>query len=114
MVKCQGGGDAEDIYQSDFQEEEPAQWQQLIVAKPRGSKAGPEEKEKQEHNPGEENKKRDQSKKTNGRTSRNSWKMPAPEEKGYDNGGPSDHGGILAEEEESELHRAVFSMITAD
>src|SRR6266487_2902542 len=42
------------------------------------------------------------------------WKMPAAEEQGHDNGRASDHGGVFAEKEKRELHRAVFGVITAD
>ena len=40
--------------------------------------------------------------------------MPAAEEERHDDGRAGDHGGVFAEEKESELHRAVFGVITAD
>jgi|SRR5690349_15480949 hypothetical protein len=114
MEERQDGGDAEDIDEGDFKEEDPAQSHQLIVAEARESKSDPDENEKQDHNFGEENKDVNETKNPAMRTVGNSWKMPAAEEKGDDNGGPGDHSGVLAEKEESELHRAVFGMITAD
>src|SRR5438552_803569 len=41
-------------------------------------------------------------------------KMPAPKEKGNDNGGASNHGSVLPKEKESKLHRAVFGVIASD
>ena len=40
--------------------------------------------------------------------------MPAAEEERHDDGGAGDHGRVFAEEEERELHRAVFGVIAAD
>ena len=114
MEERQDGGDAEDIDEGDFKEEDPAQSHQLIVAEARESKANPDENEEEDHNLGEENKDVNETKNPAMRTVGNSWKMPAAEEKCDDNGGPGDHSGVLAEKEESELHRAVFGMITAD
>ena len=114
MKKGKDGGGPEDIHEGDFKEENPAQSHQLIVAEAGESKADPDENEKEDRNFGEENEDVNETKNPAVRTVGNSWKMPAAEEKGDDNGGPGDHSGVLAEKEESELHRAVFGMITAD
>src|SRR4030095_8131789 len=111
---CQDGGGAEDIYEGDFKEEDPTQSHQLIIAETRESEADPDENEKEGRDFGEENKNVNEAENPAVRTVRDTWKMPAAQKKSDDNGRPGDHGGVFAEEKESELHRAVFGVITAD
>ena len=114
IKKAKDGSGPEDIHEGDFKKEDPTQSHQLIIAETRESEADPDENEKEDGNFGEKNKNVNEAKNPAVRTVRDTWKIPAAEKKGDDNGGPGDHSGIFAEEEESELHRAVFGMITAD
>ena len=53
---CQDGGGAEDIYEGDFEEEDPTQSHQLIIAETRQSEADPDENEKEGRDFGEKTK----------------------------------------------------------
>jgi len=86
----------------------------LIIAETRESEADPDKNEKEGRDFGEKNKNVNEAENPAVRTVRDTWKMLAAQKKGDDNGRPGDHGGVFAEEKESELHRAVFGVITAD
>src|SRR5438094_6901396 len=104
VEKSNNYGGPENVHERDLEEENPAQPHQLIVAETRQSEADPDKNKKKRRNFGEENEDINQTKNPAMGTIRNAGKMPTSKKKGNNNGGAGDHGSILPEEKECELH----------
>src|SRR5438105_15947912 len=109
----QNGGGDKNVYERDLEKEQPTQPHQLIVAKARQSPADPHEDEKERSDLREEDKDIYQPPTPSVRPVWYARKVPAAQEKRYDNGGASDHRDVFAQEKKAELHRAILSVIAA-
>src|SRR5688500_8635720 len=104
----QKDGRQENVYEGDFEKENPAEAHELVVAKTGEGPAHPDEHEKKRDHLREEDKDVYQPPAPTVRAVGDAGKMPAAEKERYDNGAAGDHGDVFAEEKEAELHRAIF------
>jgi hypothetical protein len=106
-----------DVGQGQRDEAAPSEVHQLIVAKTREHPAHPDEDDHEEGHLGEEHPDVDQAQQQ--RAGRQVQRVderhrPTTQEERHHHGRGSDHVGVLTQEEERELHGAVFGVVSAD
>src|SRR4030095_2475511 len=118
LGKSQDSCSQEDIHEGDFEDVDPAELHQLVVAEARKRPADPNEEEEQSGDLCEEDDNAhdapDPAGYPAGSAGRDERQMPATEEEYDDEGASGDHRGVFAEEEQGELHRRVFRVISPD
>ena len=110
------GGD-EDVDESGFEEDDPSKVHELVVAEARNRPANENEEEDEDGNFRQEATDMQQADPPG-----SGWEQaidseadrPTTEEKSHDERRANDHGGVFSKEEKGELHRGIFSVVTAD
>ena len=117
MVIGHDDGGEEDVDEGGFEEDDPAEVHELIKAEAGDGPADEDEEEDEEGDLRQEAADVDEADPpgTHGEHLVDAEADgPSAKEEGDDDGGADDHGGVFAEEEESELHGGVFGVVAAD